>query len=187
MGRNNGDKDWKNAYYFGGARSKGLATLRNVPKLLFGNKIGHAKSVGFRLYSGIRRSESRFSLRCREINSISLLFEEETIIFVAWRGLPGVWPTCVTHQIRWDPKLRDWPIAPLRSKVTWNVKNSYTGKLCTRYGISWWLFGFFLFIILARNIDCESLQKILNQFELVASKYERKSNRQEQFSVRLTS
>ena len=48
-----------------------------------GDKIGHAKSVGFRLYSAIRRSESRFSLRCREINSISLLFEEETIIFVA--------------------------------------------------------------------------------------------------------
>ena len=154
-----------------------------------GDKIGHAQSVGFRLYSAIRRSESRFSLRCREINSISLLFEEETIIFCGLtrlaRGL--IRPTCVTHQIRWDPKLRDWPIAPLRSKVTWNVKNSYTGKLCTRYGISWWLFGFFLFIILARNIDCESLQKTLNQFELVASKYERKSNRQEQFSVRLTS
>ena len=40
-------------YYFGGARSKGFATLRNVSKLQFFDKIGHAKSVGFRLYSAI--------------------------------------------------------------------------------------------------------------------------------------
>ena len=40
-------------YYFGGARSKGLATLRNVSKLQFFDKIGQAKSVGFRLYSAI--------------------------------------------------------------------------------------------------------------------------------------
>ena len=40
-------------YYFGGARSKGFATLRNVSKLLFVDKIGQAKSVGFRLYSAI--------------------------------------------------------------------------------------------------------------------------------------
>ena len=33
--------------YFGGARSKGFATLRNVSKLQFFDKIGHAKSVGF--------------------------------------------------------------------------------------------------------------------------------------------
>ena len=39
--------------YFGGARSKGFATLRNVSKLQFFDKIGHAKSVGFRLYSAI--------------------------------------------------------------------------------------------------------------------------------------
>ena len=39
--------------YFGGARSKGFATLRNVSKLTFFDKIGHAKSVGFRFYSGI--------------------------------------------------------------------------------------------------------------------------------------
>ena len=38
-------------YYFGGARSKGFATLRNVSKLQFFDKIGHAKSVGFRFYS----------------------------------------------------------------------------------------------------------------------------------------
>ena len=37
--------------YFGGARSKGFATLRNVSKLQFFDKIGHVKSVGFRFYS----------------------------------------------------------------------------------------------------------------------------------------
>ena len=40
-------------YYFGGARSKGFATLRNVSKLQFFDKIGQARSVGFRLYSAI--------------------------------------------------------------------------------------------------------------------------------------
>ena len=40
-------------YYFGGARSKGFATLRNISKLTFFGKIGRAKSVGFRFYSGI--------------------------------------------------------------------------------------------------------------------------------------
>ena len=40
-------------YYFGGARSKGFETLRNVSKLQFFDKIGHAKSVGFRFYSAI--------------------------------------------------------------------------------------------------------------------------------------
>ena len=40
-------------YYFGGARSKGFATPRNVSKLQFFDKIGQAKSVGFRFYSAI--------------------------------------------------------------------------------------------------------------------------------------
>ena len=35
------------------ARSKAFATLRDVPKLLFWDKIGHASSVGFRFYSAI--------------------------------------------------------------------------------------------------------------------------------------
>ena len=39
--------------YFGGARSKGFATLRNVSKLQFFDKIGQAQSVGFRLYSAV--------------------------------------------------------------------------------------------------------------------------------------
>ena len=70
--------------------------------------------------------------------------------------------------------------SPLRPKVTWDLKNSY--KLCTRYRISWWLFDLFLFIILARNIDCKSiLQKTLNQFGLAASKYERKSTYKSNF------
>ena len=41
------------AYYFGGARSKGFTTLRNVSKLQFFDKIVQAKFVGFRLYSAI--------------------------------------------------------------------------------------------------------------------------------------
>ena len=41
-------------FYFGGARSKGFATLRNVSKLQFFDKIGHAKSVGFRLFDEVR-------------------------------------------------------------------------------------------------------------------------------------
>ena len=41
-------------FYFGRARSKGFATtLRNVSKLHLWDKIGHAKSVGFRFYSAI--------------------------------------------------------------------------------------------------------------------------------------
>ena len=42
-------------FYFGGARSKGFATLRNVSKLQFFGKIGHAKAVGFiRLFDEVR-------------------------------------------------------------------------------------------------------------------------------------
>ena len=41
------------AFYFDGARGKGFARLRNVSKLHFFDKIGHAKSVGFRFYSAI--------------------------------------------------------------------------------------------------------------------------------------
>ena len=39
---------WPVIFYFGGARGKGFATLRNVSKLQFFDKIGQAKSVGFR-------------------------------------------------------------------------------------------------------------------------------------------
>ena len=61
-------------YYFGGARSKGFATLGNVSKLHFFDKIGRAKSVGFRFYWAIWRSESRISSRYLEITSISLIY-----------------------------------------------------------------------------------------------------------------
>ena len=80
--------------YLGGARSKPFATLRRVSKLPFFYKIGQAKSVGFRFYSAIWRSESRISSRYPEITSISLiysnLFEEERMIMLAF---PGFEPT----------------------------------------------------------------------------------------------
>ena len=45
-------------FYFGRARSKGFATLRNVPNLLFWDKIEHAKFVGLiglnRLFHEVR-------------------------------------------------------------------------------------------------------------------------------------
>ena len=97
-------------YYFGGARSKGFATLRNVSKLQFFDKIGQAKSVGFRFYSAIWRSESRISSRYLEITSISLIYSltfsrKRELLFWLSRGLNRL--TCVTHQIRGDSKLRD--------------------------------------------------------------------------------
>ena len=95
-------------YYFCGARSKGFVTLRDVPKLLFSDKIGQAKSVGFRCYSAVWRTESWISSRYLDhldITSSSHLFEEEIIINP---GLPRVWTgSRVSRQIRWDPKLRD--------------------------------------------------------------------------------
>ena len=96
--------------YFGGAQSKGFATLRNVSKLQFFDKIGRAKSVGFRFYSAIWRSESWISSRYFEITSISFIysfnfFEEERIIILAFPEFERL--TCVTCQIRGDSKLRD--------------------------------------------------------------------------------
>ena len=102
-------KPFSNDNYFGGARSKGFATLRNVSKLTFFDKIGHAKSVGFRFYSAIWRSESRISSRYFEITSISLIYSlffsrNKELLFWPSRGLNRL--TCVTRQIR-DSKLRD--------------------------------------------------------------------------------
>ena len=98
------------AYYFGGARSNGFARLRNVSKLTFFDKIGHVKSVGFRFYSSIWRSESRISSRYLEITLISLIysltfFRKKELLFWLSRGLNRL--TCVTLQIRGDSKLRD--------------------------------------------------------------------------------
>ena len=97
-------------FYFGGARSKGFATLRNVSKLQFFDKIGQAESVGFRLYSAIWRSESRLSSRYLEITSISLIYSltdsrNKELSFWLSRRLNRL--TSVTHQIRGDSKLRD--------------------------------------------------------------------------------
>ena len=80
--------------YFGGTRSKGFATLRNVSKLPFFGKIGHANFVGFRFYSAIWRSESRISSRSRDhfdfFDLFFNFFEEERIIILAF---PGFEPT----------------------------------------------------------------------------------------------
>ena len=40
-------------YYFSGVQSKAFTMVRNVPKFLFGDKIGHAKFAGIRLYLAI--------------------------------------------------------------------------------------------------------------------------------------
>ena len=98
------------ACYFGGARSKGFATLRNVSKLTIFYKIGHAKSVGFRFFSAIWRSESPISSKYLEITSISLIYSlnfsrKKELLFWLPRGLNRL--TCVTRRIRGDSKLRD--------------------------------------------------------------------------------
>ena len=76
----------------------------------FWDKIGHSKSVGFRFYSAIWRSESRISSRYLEITSISLIYSltysrKKELLFWLSRGLNRL--TCVTRQIRGDSKLRD--------------------------------------------------------------------------------
>ena len=67
---------------------------------LFFGEIGHAKSVGFRFYSAIWRSESRISSRCLEITSISLIYSltfsrKKELLFWLSRSLNRlrpVWP-----------------------------------------------------------------------------------------------
>ena len=91
--------------YFGGARSKGFATLKNVSKLPFFNKIGQAKSVGFRFYSAIWRSESRISSRYLEITSISLIYSltfsrKKELLFWLPQGLSRL--PYMTRRIRGD-------------------------------------------------------------------------------------
>ena len=61
-------------FYFGGARNKRVCDAQKFIKVYFWDKIGHAKSVGFRFYSAIWRSESRISSRYPEITSISLIY-----------------------------------------------------------------------------------------------------------------
>ena len=76
----------------------------------FWNNIGHPKSVGFRFYSAIWRSESWISSRCLEITLSSLIYSltysrKKELVFWLSRGLNRL--TCVTRQIRGDSKLRD--------------------------------------------------------------------------------
>ena len=60
-------------YYLGEAPSKGFATLRNVPKLLFyGDRIGHSKSVRFRLSRPF--DEVRAELVCDISRSLRVLY-----------------------------------------------------------------------------------------------------------------
>ena len=50
-------RDESLTFYFGSARSKGFATLRNVAKLLFWDMIGHASPLMFglnRLFDEVR-------------------------------------------------------------------------------------------------------------------------------------
>ena len=89
---------WFNGFltiYFGGARSKGLAMLRNVPKLLFWDKIGHAKSVrqnpwvfGLnRLFDEVRAELVRdISRSLRVLWFILVFFLEERIIILSCPG-----------------------------------------------------------------------------------------------------
>ena len=89
---------WFNGFltiYFGGARSKGLAMLRNVPKLLFWDKIGHAKSFrqspwvfGLnRLFDEVRAELVRdISRSLRVLWFILVFFLEERIIILTCPG-----------------------------------------------------------------------------------------------------
>ena len=89
---------WFNGFltiYFGGARSKGLVMLRNVPKLLFWDKIGHAKSFrqnpwvfGLnRLFDEVRAELVRdISRSLRVLWFILVFFLEERIIILSCPG-----------------------------------------------------------------------------------------------------
>jgi len=75
---------------------------------IFGTR--HAKSVGFRFYSAIWRSESRIISRYLEITSIAMIysltyFRKKELLFWLSQGLNRL--TYVTRQIRRDSKLRD--------------------------------------------------------------------------------
>ena len=101
-------------------------------KVDFFDKIWHAKSVGFRFYFAIWRSESRISSRYLQITSISLIYSltfsrKKELLFWLSRGLNRI--TC---QIGGDSKLRDSPIALLRPKVVWVWK--IVMKWCTSFG-----------------------------------------------------
>ena len=121
-------------YYFG------FATLRNVSKLTFFDKIGRAKSVGFWFYSAIWRSESRISSRYLEITSISWIYSltfsrKKRIIILASPGFKA------THLC--DPSYQ-------KETLSWGIvramKNSceMIHKFRDKIGCATsWRFGFF--------------------------------------------
>ena len=76
----------------------------------FWDKIGYAKSVSFRFYSAIWRSESRISSIYLEITSISLIYflpysRKKELVFWLSHCLNRL--TCGTRQITGDSKLGD--------------------------------------------------------------------------------
>ena len=107
--------------------------LRKVPKLLFGDKIGHAKSVGFWFYSAVWLSESRLSLKYLEVTSTSLIYSltysmRKEYLF----GLPGVWTE--SREV-----VGLWPIYNLYKKnANCLLENLLKRSLCG--GARWWPF-----------------------------------------------
>ena len=87
-------------------RSKGFATLRNVSKLTFFDKIGHVKSVGFRfirLFDEVRAEITRDHFDSL-IYSLIFSRRKELLLWLS-RGLNQL--TYRTRQIRGNSKMRD--------------------------------------------------------------------------------
>ena len=91
------------SYYFGGAREVKDSRRSGMSQICFyGDKIGHAESVGFRFYLAIWWSESQISSRYLEITSISSLYSltywrKKELLFWLSRGLNPL--TCATRQL----------------------------------------------------------------------------------------
>ena len=135
------------------SRSTGQTQLiiRDVQECIkfdFFGKIGHTKSVGFRFYSGIWRSESRISSRYVEITSISLIYSltyssKKELLF----RLPGAWTDSPVRPFISEETL-SWEISRLRHcdqrSMPW--KNSYeiTHQYRDKIGLARsWLFGLY--------------------------------------------
>ena len=92
-----------------------------------GDKTGHTKSVGFRFYSAISRSESRISSIYLDITSIysSTYSRKKELLFCLARCFE---PTHLCNPaVRSEETLKLWDqsIVPLRPKVIWLMKNGY--------------------------------------------------------------
>ena len=87
-------------FYFGAALGKGFATLRNLLKCPFWDKIGNAVFIGLQFYSVIV-SESPICSTYVEITSISLIFSgKKDLLF--WRAQDLNRLTCAAHHISGD-------------------------------------------------------------------------------------